>query len=134
MPLLLPVLVALHVLPGVFWAGSTFVLARTSAESVERLAYPQIGAAFVTIVAGAILWNFTHGTDFLSSERILALGVLSALIAAVLQASSLPIVGRLRSADGRVTASLRARIARRQRAAGGLLAVTVICMVVFRYV
>ena len=45
MQLVLIVLLAFHVVPGVFWAGTTFVLARTGGQGAEQLAYPQIGAA-----------------------------------------------------------------------------------------
>jgi hypothetical protein len=45
--------IALHVLSGVFWAGSTFVLARSGGIGAERLAYPQV----VAVLGGIVLWG-----------------------------------------------------------------------------
>jgi hypothetical protein len=126
-------LIALHVLPGVFWAGSSFVLARTAAAGVERFAYPQLAAAAVTILAGMGLWKLTHAGVFATSEKILATGVACALAAAVLQAIALPVVRRLRSAVGDAERD-RTKSALSQRLAAGLLAVTIICMATARYV
>ena len=42
----------LHLLAGVFWAGSTFTLARIAAASADRLFWPQIVAAGGAIVTG----------------------------------------------------------------------------------
>jgi ABC-type nickel/cobalt efflux system permease component RcnA len=46
-----------HVLPAVFWAGATFVLARVEGTGAEHLAYPQLGAAAFATVSGATLWG-----------------------------------------------------------------------------
>ena len=54
------VALALHVLSGVFWAGSTFVLARTGGDQADRLFRPQMGAAVVAIASGAVLWFLLH--------------------------------------------------------------------------
>src|SRR4051812_29145138 len=107
-------LVALHVLPGVFWAGSSFVLARNGAVGVERFSYPQLFAAAVTIAAGAGLWRLTHSGVFAAAEKVLATGAACALAAAVLQSIALPAVRRLRSAAGD-TAHDRAKCALIQR-------------------
>ena len=57
MQILLIVLIALHVLPGIFWAGTTFVLARTGGAGVEQLAYPQVAALQTfRMLAGLALW------------------------------------------------------------------------------
>ena len=37
----------LHVLSGVFWAGTTFALARTGGNDAKQLFGPQMGAATV---------------------------------------------------------------------------------------
>ena len=47
----------LHLLAGVFWAGSTFTLARIAAASADRLFWPQIVAAAGAIVTGGYLWH-----------------------------------------------------------------------------
>ncbi len=41
---------SLHVLSSVFWAGSSFALARTGGLGGEKLLFPQIGAATVAIL------------------------------------------------------------------------------------
>jgi hypothetical protein len=120
MQIALVVLVALHVVAGVFWAGSTFVLARTGGTGAELLARPQLGAAAVAVMAGAALWSLTHRHSFQRPEQVLALGACCAIAAGIVQAT--------------VTFRLRQQIASGQRAAAGLLMVTVICMAVARYV
>jgi hypothetical protein len=69
--------VTLHVLAGVFWAGSTFTLARTAAASADRLFRPQIAAAAGAIITGGYLWHLTH-PGFGTQEPFLALGALCA--------------------------------------------------------
>jgi hypothetical protein len=132
--LLLIVLLAFHVVPGVFWAGTTFVLARQAGQGAEQLAYPQMGAATVSMLAGLALWGLLHGPAFGRFQQILALGVVCAVAAAGVQsARGLPAVRKLLSGQGDA-ASLRAQIAAAQRIAAMLLVVTVICMVIARYV
>jgi hypothetical protein len=48
------VALVLHVVSGVFWAGSTFALARSSATQAREFLRPQLGAAAVAIVTGAL--------------------------------------------------------------------------------
>ena len=135
MQLLIIVLLVFHVVPGVFWAGSTFVLARSGGLGVEQLAYPQLGAATVSMILGLALWGLLHGGNFGTFEQVLALGVICAIAAAGVQsARGLPAIRRPRSATGSGAESLRAQIAQAQRIAAGLLVVTVICMVIARYV
>ena len=50
MQVLLIVLLIFHVVPGVFWAGTTFVLARNGGQGAEQIAYPQLGAATVSMI------------------------------------------------------------------------------------
>jgi len=135
MQLLIIVLLVFHVLPGVFWAGSTFVLARSGGRGAEPLAYPQLGAATVSMIAGFALMGLLHGGLFGTFEQVLAVGVVCAIAAAGVQsARGLPAIRRLGSASGSEADGLRAQIAQAQRIAAGLLAVTVICMVIARYV
>ena len=135
MRLLIIVLLVFHVVPGVFWVGSTFVLARSGGLGVESLAYPQLGAATLSMIAGLALWGFLHGGNFGTFEQVLALGVVCAIAAAGVQsARGLPAIRRLRAASGSEASGLRAQIAQAQRIAAGLLAVTIICMVIARYV
>jgi len=135
MQLVLIVLLAFHVVPGVFWAGTTFVLARTGGQGAEQLAYPQIGAATVSMLAGLALWGILHGGAFGRFQQILAIGVICAIAAAGVQsARGLPAVRRLLAASGSEAESLRGQVAQTQRIAAGLLVITVIAMVSARYV
>ena len=135
MRLLIIVLLVFHVVPGVFWAGSTFVLARSGGQGAEQLAYPQLGAATVSMLAGLVLWGILHGSNFGTFEQVLALGVLCAIAAAGVQsARGLPAIRRLQSAGGAEVQTLRVQTAQAQRMAAGLLVITVICMVIARYV
>ena len=124
---------SLHVLSSVFWAGSSFTLARTGGLGAEKLLVPQIGAATVAIVTGATLWHMVHEGSFALSEMILAAGAIAALFAVAVQI----IVGggairQLRDSAADVS-SARSRLAIAQRVAAGLLAITALCMGAARY-
>ena len=134
MDILLPTLVAVHVLSGVFWAGTTFVLARTSAAPAEALARPQLGAAVLAVLAGMALWHFTHEGAFGPTERVLAIGAVSALVALGLQISAIPAVRRLKTAQDAELNATRSRLTVIQRLAAVCLGVTVICMAASRYI
>ena len=126
------VALVLHVLSGVFWAGSTFVLARTGADQAGRLFRPQMGAAVVAVASGVALWLLLHrGTPGIQ-ERLLELGAVSALLAAAVQALG---ARALRTAalasDGTLAPSQRGGSS--QRIAAVLLALAVICMAAARY-
>jgi len=127
-PLLLAALTALHVLPGVFWAGSTFVLARSGGQLAERLARPQMGAATAAVLAGLALGALTH-----TFGAVLGVGAVCAVAAAGVQGSGLPLLRRLANADEATAAAIRRGVARRQQIAALLLAIAVVCMVTFRY-
>jgi hypothetical protein len=122
----------LHVLSGVFWAGSTFVMARTGGDQVERLFRPQMGAAVVVVATGAVLWFLLHRGAPGIQERLLEIGALSALIAAGVQGFGARGV-RAMAVAGAGALSPASRAALTQRIAAGLLAVTVICMAAARY-
>lgn len=112
----LMLLLSLHVLSAIFWAGSTFVLARTGGDGIDALRRPQYGAAGVAIVTGIPLAAMLHGAAFGRQEQVLMVAVVSALVALIVQIVD------------------RAKPARSQRIAGGLLAITVLGMVIARYV
>lgn len=112
----LMLLLSLHVLSATFWAGSTFVLARTGGGGIDTLRRPQYGAAGVAIVTGAPLAAIIHGGNFGRQEQVLMVAVIAAVTALVVQILD------------------RANPARSQRIAGGLLVVTVLGMVIARYV
>ena len=52
MHMLILVLIALHILAGVFWAGSTFAIVRSGGAGADTLFGPQMGAATLTVLAG----------------------------------------------------------------------------------
>jgi hypothetical protein len=124
--------VAVHVLSGIFWAGSTFVLARIGGAGTEQLVRPQLGAAALAVLTGAILWSLMHAHSFQPQEQILALGACCAIIAAGIQGAS---AGRLKLAQADAAGSpALGSVTVNQRIAAALLAVTVICMASARYV
>lgn len=116
MAFLIMLLLVLHVLPGVFWAGSTFVLARSGGAGADGMFRAQMGAATLTVLAGIGLMVLLHRGPQGPMEHTLAVGAVCALVAAGVQ-------GGLR----------RRSPAAAQRIAAGLLAVTVVCMVIARY-
>jgi hypothetical protein len=123
----------LHVLSGVFWAGSTFALARTGGNQADRFFRSQMGAATVAIVTGAVLGFLLHrGTPGIQ-EHLLGIGALCALVAAGIQGSGARAVRELSAAGAGDAFAASSRVATRQRIAAALLAFTVICMAAARY-
>lgn len=134
MTALIVIALAIHVLSSVFWAGSTFTLARLSGLGGERLVLPQAGAAIVAILTGGYLGHTLHGTDFGLFEQVLLGGIAAALIAFVLQiAVSVRTLAAFRR-ERLDEMSAQRQIAMAQRVAAGLLTITVICMAIGRYV
>jgi hypothetical protein len=127
------VVLGLHVMAGVFWAGTTITLARDPAIRAERFFRPQMGSAGVVFLTGTLLWYFFHGAYFGSMEMVLALGIISAFAAAGVLGALVGSASRqLSAADGATEAHLRTRMAMGERIAAGLLVVTVLCMAVAR--
>jgi hypothetical protein len=114
---LLIVLAAVHVVAGVFWAGSTFAIVRSGGGGAEKLFGPQMGAATLAVLAGLGLWGIAHRGGMGPTEHTLALGAVCAIAAAGVQ-------GAMR----------RKNPMKGQRIAAALLTVTVICMAIARYV
>jgi hypothetical protein len=117
MQLVLIVLMGLHILAGVFWAGSTFAVVRSGGAGVEALFGPQMGSATITVLAGVGLWGILHRGAQGPMEHTLALGALFAIAAAGVQG-----------------ATRRKNPMKGQRIAAGLLAITVLSMAVARFV
>ena len=128
----LMIAIALHALSSVFWAGTTFALARSQGQGADQLRKPQLGAALVAIVSGAVLGHLTHAGAFGNAERVLAAGAGAALIAAVVQLATFFRTARAAPASP-VQGNERPHTVRGQRIAAGLLAVTLLCMVLARY-
>jgi hypothetical protein len=134
MQIALIIALSLHFLSAVFWAGTSFTLARTAGAGGEQLFRPQMGAAVMAVLSGLYLAHLAHGDSFGPTEQVLAVGALAALIAAGVQGA---IGGRaIRSLrNGKADeAHARSRIATAQRVAAALLAVTAVCMGAARYV
>lgn len=125
MQVLLIITIAVHVLSAVFWAGSTFVLARNGGQGATNLLGPQIGAASLSILSGLLLGYLLHRGSFELTEKILATGAAAAILAFLIQV--IVVRSALRSTDG------AQRLAIAYRASAILLAVAVICMAVSRY-
>jgi hypothetical protein len=117
MQTLIIILIAVHIVTGVFWAGTTFALARTDGAGTAALFGPQMGAATLAVLAGLGLWGILHRSAFGPMEKTLAVGVVCAIIAAGVQ-------GALH----------RKKPLQSQRIAGLLLLVTVVSMAIARYV
>jgi uncharacterized membrane protein len=133
MQIALIIALSLHILSSVFWAGTSFTLARTGGVGGDRLFRPQMGAATIAVLTGGYLGHLVHAGSFGAAEQILAVGALAALIAAGVQGA---IGGRaIRSlrAGTADEAGARSRIATAQRVAAALLAVTAVCMGAARY-
>lgn len=128
------IVLSLHILSSVFWAGSSFTLARTGGIGGEKLFRPQMGAAVVAVLTGGYLGHLVHAGSFGPAEQVLAVGAVAALVAAGVQGA---IGGRairsLRNGTSDETV-VRSRIAVAQRVAAMLLAVTAVCMGAARYV
>jgi uncharacterized membrane protein len=132
MQIALIIALSLHVLSSVFWAGSSFTLARTGGAGGEKLFRPQMGAALVAILSGAYLGHSVHEGSFGTAEKILAAGALAALIAAGVQAAvGGPAIHRLRG--GIADEAARSRLVTAQRIAAALLAIAAVCMGAARY-
>ncbi len=132
--LMLIIGLSLHVLAAVFWAGTSFTLARTDGVGAEQLFRPQMGAAGVTVLTGGYLWSQLHRNMFGAPEQVLAVGIVCAFVAAGVQGAIVGRITRKLSKGEVVGATARSRIALAQRIAAGLLAVTIVCMVAARYV
>ena len=124
----------LHVLSGVFWAGSTFALARTGGASAHQMLRPQMGAAVVALITGGLLWHLLHPSGFGIQEHVLALGALGAVLAASAQGALCGPALRQLAREGEKDARFQGRVALGQQIAAGLLALTVVCMAAARYV
>jgi hypothetical protein len=133
MQIALIIALSLHILSSVFWAGTSFTLARNGGVGGEQLFRPQMGAAVIAVLSGGYLGHLAHAGAFGTAEKILAVGALTALVAAGIQGA---IGGRairsLRSGTAD-EAGARSHIATAQRVAAALLAVTAVCMGAARY-
>ncbi len=133
MAALMMVLIVLHVVPGVFWAGSTFALARDPMMGDRSLGMAQAGAAGLVIVVGIILMAIRYDVAPGAEEWDLGIGALCALAAVGVQ-HGVAWPARRRLAQGSTNeAADRRRAMIGQRIAALLLVITVVAMVIWRY-
>jgi hypothetical protein len=129
MAIVLLIVRVIHVLAAVFWAGSTFALARSGGSSAASLFRPQMSAAGVALATGGYLWT-QSGLGFSSSGTTLLLGAVCAVAAAVAQGV---LAGPALRTAGDTSGTVR-RAAIAHRIASALLTLTLIAMVVAPYV
>jgi hypothetical protein len=125
MQLAIAAALAVHVLTTIFWAGSTFVIARIDGLDPRRLFKPQVGAATLAILSGAFLWHLFHANAPGRAEYILMTGVGAALLALALQVTAF-LKLRATNTGGRINSL--------HRPAAGLLAIAAVCMAAFRFI
>ena len=120
------VVLGLHVMAGVFWAGTTITLARDPEIRAERFFRPQMGSAGMVFLTGALLWYFFHGAYFGSMEMVLALGIIAAFAAAGVLGAVVGSASRRRRRNGNAVTrqdghggAHRSRVAGRHRAVHG---------------
>ncbi len=128
MQLLLIIAIALHVLSSTFWAGSTFVLARTGGTEVWRLFRPQMAAATVAVGTGVLLWKLAHIGGAGTNELLLGVGAAAAVTALAVQA-----LGAGRALRAAARDESEPAVAAPYRLSAGLLMLTLICMAAARY-
>jgi len=128
---LLLLAVSIHVLSAVFWAGSTFTIARTGAPAIAKIFRPQVGSATVAIASGGYLWHALHAPGIDSADYVLGAGAACGILAFITQV--LFTAPSLIRDGGQDRAEPRHRVLVAQRCAAALLAVTVICMAAARF-
>src|SRR5260370_3057815 len=69
MQIALIIALSLHILSSVFWAGTSFALARTGGVGGEQLFRPQMGAAVIAVLTGGYLGPPVHEGAFGTPEE-----------------------------------------------------------------
>ena len=120
------ILVAVHAMSGVFWAGSTGAMANLKGELAEKIFPFQMGSAGAAIIAGILLFALYRGYSGSTSDWILIVGIIAATIALIVQ---LALIAPARGSGE----AARPRMALANRIAAGLLSLTVAAMVIAKY-
>lgn len=81
------VVIAIHLLAGVYWAGSTFVAAFSSGGQARTFFRSQMIAAVLAVAAGVFLWIELIGNAVGPTETSLRIGAACAIVAAGFQGS-----------------------------------------------
>lgn len=156
-PTLILIARAIHILSGVYWAGSIFVTAGTLLPAMRNPgAGPVLGpvmktlgmrigvAAILTILAGLYLMAALHPHDSSPSGIVLGVGAAAAILAFLValfisMPSGRKLAALLAAKDlaadekNRQMAALQGRVALAARLMAGFLGLAVLCMAVFRY-
>ena len=133
MPYVLILAAALHVLTTVFWAGTTFALARTGGAATERLFKPQVVAAVLACLSGGYLGHTLHGHAIGRPEQVLITAAAASVIALLAQVSIVGDAMRTLSDGARDHAPAYAQATVGHRVAAGLLGLAAIGMAIARY-
>src|SRR6185295_6094810 len=105
----------------------------SAASGGERLFWPQILAAVLAILSGGSLWRLLHQGTFETTEKILGVGVVCALIALTVQVVVVGNArGKLRQQIGNGDTQ-RMRIVLAHRLAAVLLLATTVAMAAARF-
>ncbi|MFC4765003.1 hypothetical protein [Dyella koreensis] len=129
----LMLVLSLHILSTIFWAGSTFTLARLGGTGAERLFRPQMIAATVAILSGGTMGHLVHSGALGRGELLLVAGALCSVLALLVQGFLVgPILKRLQP-DNPDEAIARSRATRAHRMAAVLLALAAVLMATARY-
>lgn len=120
------VLVAVHAMSGVFWAGSTGAMANLQGALAEKIFPFQMGSAGAAIIAGILLFAFYRGFSGSTSDWILVTGIAAATVALIVQ------IALIAPSRGSGEAA-RPRMAFANRIAAGLLSLAVAAMVIAKY-
>jgi hypothetical protein len=108
---------SLHVLVAIFWAGSTFSLARLAGLGGEKFVFPQLGRRDLGHTERRLfVW---HDACRSLAEQVLVAGVICAVVPLIIQGViGIPTLRRFQS--GRLDVEdVRARVGKAQRAAAG---------------
>ena len=124
---------ALHVLAAVFWAGTTFALARTGGAATQRLFKPQLIAAVLACVSGGYLGHTLHAHAFGRAEQVLIAAAAVSVIALLVQVSLVGDAMRMLHDAARDHARALAQATVAHRVAAGLLALAATGMATARY-
>ena len=134
MQVTLIVALVLHVLSGVFWAGTTFALAQMGGNRADQFFRPQMGAAAIAVLTGGLLWFLLHRGTLGTQGHMLVIGASCALVAISVQGmTGAPALRKLAAVAESEGSRLRHRVATGQRVAAALLMITVTCMAAARY-
>ncbi len=130
MPIPLLITLGLHMAGALFWLLTSLVLGFNNNPAASKVMFrSQMVAATVAVFSGGGLWSMLHPAGFGRPEMALAAGAVLAIAAAGVQGAM--VGGSVRRLPD---PSAEARIILGQRIATGLLACTLVLMLIQRHV